>query len=355
MRAPLVLHVLPVDLARGAQTYARELRTALDGAAVRHRTLTLFAGPAGALQPDWALTVPDGPLRRAGVDPRAVLRLRRLLRHEDPAVVVAHGSEPLKYAVLAGVPRERVVALKIGANHTRLGGARGWVYRTLLLRAGAVVAVSEAAADEARSYGVAASALRVIPNGRDPAAFHVHRPAAVFPVHLVWVGHLDDAKRPLRFLEIVGALRSSGTEVRASVAGDGPLLDRVRAAATDAVKVLGRVDDIPSLLAESDVLVLTSAPNEGMPGVLIEAGMAGLPAVATDVPGAADVIENDATGFVVAVDDFDALVGATRRLVEDEGLRARLGAAARARCVERFGLDTSLRAWEALFAERVSR
>jgi glycosyltransferase involved in cell wall biosynthesis len=354
MRAPLVLHVLPTDLARGAQTYARELRTALDGAAVRHRTLTLFSSTAGALRPDWSLNVPDGMLRRAGLDPRAVTRLRRLIGVEQPAVVVAHGSEPLKYLVLAGVPRERIVALKIGANHSRLGGTRGWIYRTLLLRAGAVVAVSEAAAAEARSYGVDGAALRVIPNGRDPDAFRVHAAGAVAPVHLAWVGHLDDAKRPLRFVELVGALHGSGTDVRASIAGDGPLLDRVRAAADDSITVLGRIDDVPALLARADALVLTSAPNEGMPGVLIEAGMAGLPVVATDVPGAADVVADGETGFVVGVDDFDALVRATRAVVEDEALRARLGAAARARCVERFGLDTTLRAWEALFAELVS-
>jgi glycosyltransferase involved in cell wall biosynthesis len=356
MRAPLVLHVLPADLARGAQTYARELRTTLDGSVVTHRTLTLFASPGGALQPDWSLAVQEGVLRRAGLDPRAVTRLRRLIGVEDPALVVAHGSEPLKYAVLAGVPRERLVALKIGANHTRLGGVRGWVYRTTLLRAGAVVAVSEAAAAEARSYGVDGAALRVIPNGRDPDAFRVRTAAAVAPVHVAWVGHLDDAKRPLRFVELVGALLSSGTQVRASIAGDGPLLERVRAAAVAGagIAVLGRVADVPSLLAGADALVLTSAPNEGMPGVLIEAGMAGLPVVATDVPGAADVVADGATGFIVGVDDFDGLVHATRALVEDEALRARLGAAARARCIERFSLDATLRAWEALFAERVS-
>jgi glycosyltransferase involved in cell wall biosynthesis len=289
MPAPLVLHVLPIDLARGAQTYARELRTTLDGPAVRHRTVTLFDSPSAALRPDWTLAVPDGVLRRAGLDPRVLTRLRRLVGTEHPAIVVAHGSEPLKYAVLAGVPRRRLVALKIGANHTRLGGVRGWVYRALLLRSGAVAAVSEAAAAEARSYGVDGAALRVIPNGRDPATFVTHAAVTSGPgVHFVWVGHLDDAKRPVRFVELIAALREAGVDAHGSVAGDGPLLDRVREAArrtaAGAVDVLGRVENVPALLAGADALVLTSAPNEGMPGVLIEAGMAGLPTVSTDVP-----------------------------------------------------------------------
>jgi glycosyltransferase involved in cell wall biosynthesis len=351
-RAPLVLHVLPVDLARGAQTYARELRNALDGPEVRHRTLTLFDSDGGALRADMSLGVSDGPLRRAGVDPRVVSRLRRLVRREDPAIVLAHGSEPLKYAVLAGVPKARLVGLKIGAGHARLGGARGGIYRTLLLRAGAVAAVSETAAAEARDHGVANGALRVIPNGRDPAAFRVRtHTTAISGVRLVWVGHLDDAKRPLRFLELVAALRAAGVDARGAVAGDGPLLPRVRATAGDGVEVLGRVDDVPSLLAESDALVLTSGPNEGMPGVLIEAGMAGLPVVTTDVPGATDVVVDGETGFIVPVDDVRALLDATRMLVEDGSRRARFGAAARARCVEHFSLDANLRAWNALFAD----
>jgi glycosyltransferase involved in cell wall biosynthesis len=351
-----VLHILPLDLSRGAQTYARELRAGLDCADVRHRTLTLFESGGGALRPDHELGVRPGLLRRAGLDPKACLRLRRVLRNDAPDVVVAHGSEPLKYAVFAGVPRRKLVCYKIGAGHTRLTGGRRLVYRSLLARAAFVAAVSEAAAAEAAEFGVAPDRLRVIPNGRDPAVFRP-RPegdprAGDGRVRLVWVGHLDEAKRPLRFVELVRALRQGGSEVDATIAGDGPLLDAVRNAARDAgVEVPGRVDDVPSLLGASTVLVLTSAPNEGMPGVLIEAGMTGLPVVTTDVPGARDVVVDGTTGLVVPVDDFDALVRATRTLVDDPMLRDRFGAAARARCETRFSLETSLRLWQALLEE----
>jgi glycosyltransferase involved in cell wall biosynthesis len=361
---PLVLHVLPVDLSRGAQVYARELRIGLDGAEARHRTVTLFRS-SGALAPDHALGVAPGRLRRVGFDPRALARLRRLIRTERPAVVVAHGSEPLKYAVLAGVPRARIVNYKIGAGHTRLTGLHRWIYRSLLSRAGMVATVSQAAAAEARELGVAPARLRVIPNGRDPKAYP---PRATAPdggepattVRLVWVGHLDEAKRPLRFVDLVGALRDDERlqrlEIGAAMAGDGPLLDRVRARGAEfGIDVLGNVADVAALLAASDVLVLTSAPNEGMPGVLIEAGLTGLPVVATDVPGARDVIDDGATGFVVAVDDFDALVRATGLLVGDPALRARLGAAARLRCQEQFSLEASMRGWRTLLAEIAGR
>jgi hypothetical protein len=46
---PLVLHVLPVDMARGSQAHARELRQSLDSTAWCHRTLTIFGGAPGLL------------------------------------------------------------------------------------------------------------------------------------------------------------------------------------------------------------------------------------------------------------------------------------------------------------------
>ena len=99
-----VLHVLPYDLARGAQRYARALVDALDSDAERHVILTLFAADPVLLRPDFQLDVPRGRLRRLGFDPRVLLRLHREVRRLRPAVLVAHGGESAKYTALA-VPR----------------------------------------------------------------------------------------------------------------------------------------------------------------------------------------------------------------------------------------------------------
>ena len=355
MASPLVLHVLPVDLARGAQTYARELRNALDGDEVRHRTVTLFHSGGAALRPDWSLAVPDGPLRRLGLDPRARHRLRELLRVERPAIVVAHGGEPLKYAAAAGVEPARLAYYKIGIGGDRLNGVSGRLHRRVLARASVAATVSDDAAAELRALGVAPDRVVVIPNGRDPS---VYRPRAAAttadpnkPVRLAFVGHLAPSKRPERFVELVCRLRADGRAVTAVVAGDGPLLEQVRADAPDGVDVLGRVDDVPAVLAAADGFVFTSVPEgEGMPGVLIEASLAGLPIVTTAVPGASTVVLDGETGFVVPVDDFDALVRATTVLVDDPARRAAFGAAGRARATERFGLATSVAAWRDLLA-----
>jgi glycosyltransferase involved in cell wall biosynthesis len=141
------------------------------------------------------------------------------------------------------------------------------------------------------------------------------------------------------------------------IAGDGPLLEGLqRCAANEDVAVLGRVEDVPGLLATSDVFVFTSvAEGEGMPGVLIEAALAGLPAVTTDVPGARDIVLDGQTGCVVAIDDVDALVAATGSLVEDGDRRARFGAAARAHGVANFASGASFERWNELLAAVLGR
>jgi glycosyltransferase involved in cell wall biosynthesis len=346
------LHVLPVDLARGAQTYARELRLALDDAsATRHRTVTLFRSPPGALRPDLALDAPSGPLRRA-IDPRAVVGLRRMVRREGPDVVVAHGGEPLKYAALAGIPKDRLVYYKIGIGGDRLRGARGTLHRWMLRRVGTIAAVSNDAADEVRAWSAATDVV-VIPNGREPALFDRREVTArVGRARLVFVGHMTASKRPELFVEVVRRLRAAALEFDASMAGDGPRLDGLRDAADAAgVTLLGRVDDVPGLLACSDVMVMTSVPEgEGMPGVLIEGGLGGLAVVTTRVPGAADVVVDGDTGFVVPVDDMPALVDACSSLVRDPEMRARFGAAARARCEREFSIAASIGKWRELLS-----
>ncbi len=91
-----------------------------------------------------------------------------------------------------------------------------------------------------------------------------------------------------------------------------------------------------------------------MPGVLIDAGLAGLaglPVVTTDVPGARDVVVNGETGFVRDPADHEGLVSAVASLCEDASLRDRMGRAARGRCTTRFSLQASVGAWRDLTLE----
>jgi len=364
---PLVLHVIPTGAARGGQREAQALRWRLDVPGVReHRLLSIFTGP-DEVPVDVTLGHPGGGRPAVGFDPRVVARLRGLLRTLDPAVVVAHGGDPLKYLVPALAGTGRPLAYYATGTFEHAGRrARVALWRALLGRADVVACEGEEVLEQCRGLlRVPAQRSLLAPNGRDPDEF---RPAddgdAGTDDHapvLAFVGALTTGKRPDVFIEVVSALRARGLGLRAWVCGDGPLgpsLDAPAAAA--GVELLGTRHDVPELLRGADVFVFASRPTgEGMPGVLIEAGLSGLPVVATAVPGVRTIVEDGVTGLVVDPGDGEGLVEATARLVADAALRRRLGHAARERCATRFSLDAVAACWlsflEPLLARAVSR
>jgi glycosyltransferase involved in cell wall biosynthesis len=96
--------------------------------------------------------------------------------------------------------------------------------------------------------------------------------------------------------------------------------------------VLGHRDDIADLLAAIDVLILTS-DSEGLPGVLIEAQMAGCPIVTVPVGGVRDLVDDGETGVVIDEIDQGELATRVVELLRDPLLRGRLGERARRRAV----------------------
>lgn len=353
-----MLHVVPFDQPRGAQRYARSLVDHLKTGGERHVIATLFEGDTRSLGAEVRLEVARGVWRRLGLDPRALWRLRAAVRRVGADIVVAHGGESAKYAAMSLPRRVPLVYLKIGVDHPGLARrASAALHRFYVRRADVVVAVSgEAKTEVERVRGVDPGSVVVIPNGRDP---DVYRP---LPGHqtrrprLVWIGEVDTTKRPEWFIEVVRALRAESRELEAVLVGDGPRMGELKEAAKSAgVEMPGRRDDIAGLLAGADVLVFTGRPPEGMPGVLIEAGLCGLPVVSTRVPGAADVVADGSTGILVDLDDLPAVVAATRALLDDEALRARMGVRARERCSTMFSLDGTAERWHRVFNDLMDR
>ncbi len=362
---PLVLHVIPTATARGAQREARALATRLDMPGVRdHRLMSLFAGP-DQVPVDLDLAYPGGDRPAQGFDPRVVARLGAAMRRARPAVVVAHGGDPLKYLVPAMVgTRTPLAYYATGTFEHAASRGRVALWRMLLRRAAVVAAEGDEVLDQCRSlFRVPEARSLLAPNGRDPEEFHPAPGEAVpdrrkgEPPVLAFVGALTTGKRPDRFIEVVAALRRRGIDVRALVCGDGPLADAVSGPAVAAgVDMLGSRSDVAEVLRGADAFVFPSLPTgEGMPGVLIEAGMSGLPVVATAVPGVRTIVEDGVGGLVVDADDLDAMVDATARLVSSPELRSTMGEAARARCVERFSLDAVAACWLSFLEPLVAR
>jgi glycosyltransferase involved in cell wall biosynthesis len=326
----------------------------LGGADSGHRLVALFDGPAD-IRVDGTLGLPGGSHVSQGVHPRAAARLGRALRHIRPGIVVAHGGDAFKYLALA--TRVPIAYCVIGTwPASARKGPQHLLWKVLMRRAWVAAAVSDDVAADCREVlAVPDDRLVVIPNGRDadrfhPATEHPSGPGRAREVTLLFAGHLNEGKRPDQFVELVRALRAEGLPVTGKLVGDGPLRSDLKAqAAAAGVELVGWCADVVPLLQQADVFVFTSTPDgEGMPGVLIEAGLCGLPAVATRVAGTSTVIEDGRTGMIVPVADFTALVRATAELVRQPDRRTQMGAAARARCEAKFALPVVAHTWDTL-------
>ena len=240
---PLVLHVVPTPRGRGGQLGARMLADRLDEPGlVQHRLLDLFAGrPEVAV--DFTLDHPGGDRPAEGFEPRVALRLRKMLARLDPAVVVAHGGDAMKYAVPAVIgTRRSLVYCVIGTYAGPSTPLRQWGWRRIMARAGLVVAVGDEVLDECRErFRVPPQRVVMIPYGRDPSEYRPRSgPPGSADATLLFLGALTTGKQPDRFVEVVGRLHAEGRTVNAMMVGDGPLAGTLTPMATaQGIEVLG--------------------------------------------------------------------------------------------------------------------
>jgi glycosyltransferase involved in cell wall biosynthesis len=270
----------------------------------------------------------------------------------DPEVVVAHGSEALKYLVPAMLGQRRPLAYyAIGTYSGSNGGLQLRLWRHLLARADVVAAVGEEVRDECiERMRVSPARVALAYNCRDPEVFFPREAASRPTPVVVFVGALTRGKCPDHFIELVAGLRARGVSLEARIIGDGPLRETLARPAQEAgIPMLGSRSDVDHQMREADLLVFPSRPEgEGMPGVLIEAGLSGLPVVTTAVPGVRSIVKDGETGLVVPVDDVPAMFAATSRLLDDSELRSSMGRAARQHCVDRFSLAAVGGRWTAI-------
>ncbi len=355
-----VLHIIPSRSGRGAQRAARILVDRLNELGPpHHRLLALFDGSA-EVDADFSLSHKPKRGRQAAemFDPTLALRLRTLLHRLHAVGVVAHGGDAMKYAVPALMgSRIPLVYCVIGTYAGPPAGLRAWLWKRIMASASMVVAVGNEVAQECTGRFEASSERVVeIPNGRDPTLYRPRLEPTEGPPTVIFIGALTSQKRPDVFVEVVRRLRATSRPFRAVMVGDGPLGATLKSeAVTTGVEVVGARHDVPEILRAADLLLFPSLPaGEGMPGVLIEAGLCGVACVSTRVPGAAEVIEDGVTGLLVG-DSPDAMVEAVGRLLDDDVRRSAMGAAAHNRCESKFSLDLMARRWQTVLQRLLRR
>jgi phosphatidyl-myo-inositol alpha-mannosyltransferase len=338
-----------LDVAGGVQAHVHSLAAALR----RGGDDVLVLGPgkdrevAHRIALGRSLAVPaNGSRAPLAFDPRAVSRLRAALRRIQPDVVHVH--EPLvpligpAAAVLDGFPRV------LTFHATAEGGLLPQLYRGLraparwiIARADRLTAVSPvAAAFHARMLGIDAARITIVPNGVDVARFSAAAGERSPVPRVVFLGRLEHRKGADTALRAFLQLAAQRPDLRMRILGGGPLagaIERLRAAApadiAARVELMGRIDprDLPRLLADADVAVLPARGGESFGIVLLEAMAAGVPIVATDIPGYRAVARDGREALLVPPDDPSALARAVGRILDDQTLATGLRTAGRAR------------------------
>lgn len=194
--------------------------------------------------------------------------------------------------------------------------------------------------------------LTVVPNGIDVERFAAADGAGVHSelgladdVRLVGVvARLAEERKGIaEFLRMAAVVAPDHGDAHFVVVGDGPLRPSLERLAGDLdldgrVTFLGERDDVERVMAAMHVFVMPSLWEAG-PLTLLEAMALGKPVVTTPVGVAPDVVTPDRNGLVAPVGDVNALAAAVDRLLRDDALAARIGAAARADARRSFSAD----------------
>ena len=184
--------------------------------------------------------------------------------------------------------------------------------------------------------------FRAVAGEPDHFKAQIH-PALVGRPVILFVGRFYAPKNLPLWVDVAARIHAVMPEVAFVMAGDGPLMPQIRAQVEQAglaegFHLLGSVShvDLPAIYAAADVFLLTSH-YEGFGRVIVEAGLAGVPAVATRCTGPEDIIEEGVSGFLHPPGDAEGLTASTLRLLRDTDLKNAMSRAIRARVEERFG------------------
>jgi glycosyltransferase involved in cell wall biosynthesis len=302
--------------------------------------------------------------KRWRIDPRAFADLRRHVARLRPDLVHTW--------LFAANAYGRAAAVACGVRHLVAGERcvdpwKGFVElsidRCLARRTDRIVANSPAVRDFYVGHRLPADKIVVIPNGVGPAApspigrgellAELGLPADCRLVGLI--GRLWLQKRVKDAIWSADLLKVIRDDVHLLIIGDGPHRQRLekfrdQCEIRDKVHFLGHRGDVSRILPHLDVLWSTSG-YEGQSNSIMEAMAAGIPVVATDIPGTRDLVVPGETGFLVPTGDRAMFTRYTNKLLDDGDLARRLGEAGRQRMQGEFSIEKMVERYAALYRE----
>jgi glycosyltransferase involved in cell wall biosynthesis len=321
---------------------------------------------------DVTLAACHGQLLYAPVSPAFPRLLSRLLREFRPDLLHLHLPNTSAFWALLSSAARRVPWIVHWHSDIPLDSRRGLraayaLYRpweqALLARAGKIIATSQPYADASAALAPWRGKVRVVSLGIPPSACSPTGNEPLWPgagLRLLAVGRLSYYKGFDVLLRALAQVPQAQLLLIGSGECDAPLRALARELGIEArVRFAGHLSDaeLAAAYTQADAFCLSSIDRaEAFGLVLLEAMRAGLPTVASDIPGSGvgHVVRGGETGLLVPPRDADALAAAIRRVDVDAPLRQRFGAAGRQRWREEFTLARSAQQVRAVYAEAVA-
>ena len=313
------------------------------------------------------------PLARGRVSPANALiaarALAKALRETRPDVVHLITAMPVLLGRWATHPEQKVVSVLPGLGRAFASSDLTSVFDRSIIRWGVGWAagrpnsrvVFHQSSDRVRLLGLSGASLSntaLIPGwGVDLHRFSVSRVLQTPPL-VVMISRMLWTKGVLEFVEAAASCQRVLKARFVLVGGtDEGNPDAIAASKLEAWSSLGSVEwwghrqDIPEILSKASVCVLPTKYGEGVPQSLIEAAAAGVPTVASDIPGCREVITQGRNGLLVPPGDSERVAEAVLSLLQAPGLSAKMGRAGREIARERFSPTVILDAYRRLYED----
>ncbi len=229
-----------------------------------------------------------------------------------------------------------------------------------------LVANSRAGGRFSEKRGVRADKIKIIYNGIHPEKLELYNPRATLRALNVpektrivtMVARLVDQKDPFTFLNAAALVAGRLDDVTFLLVGDGPLLGALKRRVKE-LKMQGRfifAGDSPyvaDILSQTHVFALTSKISEGCSNAIIEAMSFGVPVVATNVGGSAEIVSHGKTGYLIRPQQTEQLAARLTAILQDEALRKKFSETAKQTARHVFSLPAMVNAYEEIYHKLV--
>jgi len=362
-----VLQIVTSRQYRGAEIFAAQLSEILTKRHFHVGYLGLYEPPSIALTPKVAEIIDLHGRKKTIPSFRLMFALRRAIKNFNPHIIQLNGGDSLKLTVLA------LVSLRFNGLlvYRNISVPSFWlktkIQKTfnewLLSYMNHVVVLSRKIKSEyIKIYQVPSARISIIPGGV-PSEGYAERVDALSNLRqrlkrglprfvLMHIGSFTPEKNHQGLVSIYEKVYRKHQDVALVSVGDGPLFHDIQLKAKNLPNTffLGRRSDVSQIIAAADLLVLPSF-IEGTPGALLEAGMAGVPAVSSRVGGLEEIVKDGETGYLVDPHNENEFVERICYLIEHENELREVGRNAKSWIKDQFDIERIAEKYFTLFNE----